>query len=101
MKGNFNTIIDSDIPVLVDFWAEWCQPCRVQSPIVEQVAGELGDKVKVIKIDVDKNPGISGRYQIRSIPTLILFKNGGISWRKSGLTSREELVSILSSYSPR
>ena len=72
MKGNFNTIIDSDIPVLVDFWAEWCQPCRVQSPIVEKVAGELGDKVKVIKIDVDKNPGISGRYQIRSIPTLIL-----------------------------
>ncbi len=101
MKGNFNTIIDSDIPVLVDFWAEWCQPCRVQSPIVEQVAGELGDKVKVIKIDVDKNPGISGRYQIRSIPTLILFKNGGILWRKSGLTSREELVGILSSYSPR
>ena len=101
MKGNFNTIIDSDIPVLVDFWAEWCQPCRVQSPIVEQVAGELGDKVKVIKIDVDKNPGISGRYQIRSIPTLILFKNGGILWRKSGLTSREELAGIISSYSPR
>ena len=95
MKGNFNTIIASGTPVLVDFFAEWCGPCKVQSPILVDIARELKGKVKVIKIDVDRNPEIAGRYQIRGVPTLILFKNGHIIWRQSGVADKSNLSGIL------
>jgi len=85
MRGNFNSVIQLHIPVLVDFHAAWCAPCKSQSPILVELSRELNGKLKVIKIDVDKNPEIASRYQIRSVPTLALFKNGQSLWRQSGL----------------
>jgi len=98
MKGNFNVIINSATPVLVDFFAEWCGPCKVQSPILIEIARELGDKIKIIKIDVDKNPEIAGRFQIRGVPTLVLFKGGQTLWRQSGVTDKATLLRILKAH---
>ena len=98
MKGNFNKLIDSDIPVLIDFHAEWCGPCKVQSPILAEIARELSGKIKVVKIDVDKNQEIANRFQIRGVPTLALFKKGQSLWRQSGLVDKMQLMSILNSY---
>jgi thioredoxin 1 len=95
MKANFDSIINSYTPTLIDFFAEWCGPCKVQSPILKEMAGELGGKVKVIKIDVDKNSEIASRYQIQSVPTLILFKNGKAVWRQSGLLTKPQLYTVL------
>lgn len=95
MKGNFNSIINSDTPVLVDFFAEWCQPCKVQSPILHEIAREQQGKLRVIKIDVDKNQEIAARFQIRSVPTLVLFKNGTIVWKNSGVMSKQQLTEIV------
>jgi thioredoxin len=95
MKGNFNDIINSDKPVLVDFYADWCQPCKIQSPILQEVARDLNEKVKVIKIDVDKNQDISWRYQVQSIPTIILFKNGTVKWRQVGVTPKQQIVNAV------
>lgn len=98
MKGNFNSIIQSRVPVLVDFSAEWCSPCKVQSPILVEIARELNGKLKVIKIDVDKNPELAARYQIRGVPTLALFKEGSLLWRQSGLVDKATLTGILKNY---
>ena len=95
MKGNFNKLIDSPVPVLVDAYAEWCGPCKVQSPVLKEVASELGDKVRVIKVDVDKNPEIANRYQIRGVPTVMIFKNGEMKYRQAGLHSKPQLMSVL------
>ncbi len=98
MKGNFNNIINGDLPVLVDFSAEWCGPCKAQTPIIKEVAKALKGKVRVIKIDVDKNPAISQRFQIRGVPTLGLFKNGNLVWKQSGLQSKPQLLNIVNQY---
>lgn len=98
MKGNFNSIIQSGIPVLVDFHAEWCGPCKVQSPILVELTRELSGKIKVIKIDVDKNQDIASRFLIRSVPTLALFKNGQLVWRQSGLMDKNQLKTTLQSH---
>jgi len=95
MKGNFETIINDTKPVIVDFHALWCGPCNVQSPILKELATELGERVKVIKIDVDQNNAISSQYQIQSVPTLIVFKNGKPVWRQSGVVSKANLYNIL------
>lgn len=95
MKANFNTIINDTKPVIVDFHALWCGPCKVQSPILKELATELGDRVRVIKIDVDQNQQLAGLYQIRSVPTLIVFKNGQILWRNSGVVSKNQLLGVL------
>ena len=95
MKGNFETIINDSRPVIVDFHALWCSPCKIQSPILKEVATELGDSVKIIKIDVDQNNEIAGRYNVQSVPTLIIFKNGKLIWRQSGVVSKSQLKSIL------
>jgi thioredoxin 1 len=83
------------MPVLVDFYADWCQPCKVQSPILQELAREMNDKVKVIKIDVDKNQEVALKYQVQSIPTLILFKDGQIKWRRAGVTPKGSIASVL------
>jgi thioredoxin 1 len=99
MKANFNSIISDSKPVIVDFHALWCGPCKVQSPILKELADELGDRVRVIKIDVDQNPEISGRFQIRSVPTLMVFKNGQTLWRHSGVVTKNQLKDILRQHS--
>jgi thioredoxin 1 len=98
MKGNFDTIINENRPVIVDFHAVWCGPCKTQSPVLKQIAEELGERVKVIKIDVDQNPEIAGRYQIQSVPTLLIFKNGKIIHKQAGVHSKAQLMAILHSY---
>lgn len=95
MKANFNSIINDTKPVVVDFHALWCGPCKAQSPILKDLATELGDLVRVIKIDVDQNPAIAGQYRIQSVPTLIVFQKGQILWRHSGVVSKNQLLSIL------
>ena len=95
MKGNFDSIINENRPVIVDFHAVWCGPCKTQSPILKQVAEELGDSVKVIKIDVDQNPEIANRYQIQSVPTIMIFKNGKIIHKQAGVHTRKQLKDIL------
>jgi len=98
MKGNFNSIINGELPVLVDFHAEWCQPCKVQAPIIQEVAAALKNKLRVIKIDVDANRLVSTRYHISAVPTLALFKKGEIVWRESGLLSKNQLIANLSKF---
>lgn len=93
-KQSFSTLINQpEQPVLVDFHATWCGPCQTLAPIVEEFAKEMSGKLKVIKVDVDKNQAAASKYNIRGIPTLVLFKNGKIVWRKSGLMTKRDLAS--------
>ncbi len=92
---SFNDIIKGSKPVLVDFSAEWCGPCKMMAPILKDVAQKIGDKARIIKIDVDRNPSVAQKYQIMSVPTLIIFKNGQIQSRQSGVMQTDELVSML------
>lgn len=95
MKGNFNKLINGDKPVLIDFHAEWCGPCKMQSPILKELSDAVDGKVRIIKIDVDKNQNIAQRYQVRGVPTLALFKNGAIVWKESGVKSKQQLLDII------
>ena len=90
--SDFNTIINSDKPTLVDFFATWCGPCKTMAPIVDETKNILGDKANVLKVNVDNNRAVSMKYNIRSIPTMVIFKNGEIVWRKPGVTSSKDLV---------
>jgi thioredoxin 1 len=92
---------DSDVlksaePVVVDFWAEWCGPCRMIAPALEEISGQLGDKVKIVKLNVDENPAVAAKYGIMSIPTLLLFKNGEIADRQVGAAPKQKLHAWIS-----
>ncbi|WP_416440648.1 thioredoxin [Leeuwenhoekiella sp. A16] len=99
MKTNFGSITDSETPVLIDFFATWCGPCQTLAPILSDVKKELGDAVKIIKIDVDKNQVLAQKFQVRGVPTLMLFKDGKQLWRQSGVLSRADLKQIIQSHS--
>lgn len=98
MKSNFSEIIKDDKPVLVDFYADWCGPCKMLAPILKDAKSELGDGVKIVKIDVDKNEALAGKYQVKGVPTLILFKNGEQLWRQSGVLQKAEIVKLIKSH---
>jgi len=96
--ANFAEIINGDTPVLVDFYADWCGPCKMMAPVLEQLKGEVKGKATILKVDVDKNQKASTKYGIQSIPTMILFKNGQILWRHSGTAGLQQLKSVIESH---
>ena len=93
--SNLDTIIKSEKPVLIDFFATWCGPCKMLGPVLKEVKDSLGDRVSIIKIDVDKNQQISSQYQVRGVPTMILFQNGKQLWRQSAVLTKEEIIKII------
>lgn len=99
MKADFKNILQSEKPVLVDFFANWCGPCKTLAPILKQIKQELGDAIKIVTIDVDKNAQLASKYQIRGVPTMLLFKNGNQVWRQSGLIEKESIVKIITTHS--
>ena len=96
--NKFRDIIAGDTPVLVDFFAEWCGPCKMMKPVLEKLKKKMGNKIIILKIDIDKNISLSSEYRIQSVPTLVLWKQGEIIWRQSGALSLNELEQILLSY---
>lgn len=92
---DFEKLINSDKPTLVDFYATWCGPCKMQSPILEQLKTKVGDSANIIKIDVDRNEELARKYRIQSVPTLIVFRNGEVRWRGSGLHQADDLLTHL------
>lgn len=94
---SFSEIIKGDRPVLVDFYADWCGPCKMMAPVIEQFSHEMGDKVRILKVDVDRNPKAAAAYQIQGVPTFILFKKGNIVWKQAGAVPIHMLRQAVSS----
>jgi thioredoxin 1 len=99
MKSSFKDIITSEDVVLVDFFGTWCGPCQTLIPILKDVKDELGDAVKIVKVDIDKNQELATKYQVRSVPTMILFKDGVPKWRQSGVLQKKDIVNVIETHS--
>ncbi|TXD49723.1 thioredoxin [Polaribacter sp. IC073] len=97
--SKFSELINQEKPVLVDFFAEWCGPCKTMSPILKEVKDSLGEKIAIIKIDVDKNQSLAAKHQVKGVPTFILYKAGKQVWKQSGMVQKKDLVSIINSFS--
>ena len=97
-RDNFTELIQSETPVLIDFSAEWCGPCKMMAPVLTKLKEMVGDEVRIIKIDVDKNPLTATTYHIQGVPTLMLFRKGEVLWRKSGVMSAEQIKQIIEQY---
>ncbi|QNM85157.1 thioredoxin [Polaribacter pectinis] len=97
--SKFSEIINQEKPVLVDFFAEWCGPCKMMSPVLKQVKDEFKDKISIIKIDVDKNQSLAAKYQVKGVPTLVLYKAGKQVWRQSGMVQKTDLVAVINNFS--
>lgn len=95
---SFDDIIKSEKPVLVDFFATWCGPCKMMHPILEELHEKIGDKARIIKVDIDKNEQLASVYNVRSVPTLMLFKNGKMEWRTAGVQSAETLEQVINQF---
>lgn len=95
---SFNEMINSNRPVLVDFFATWCGPCKMMQPILQEVKGMVGDSASIIKVDVDKNPEVASAYSIQGVPTLMIFKNGKTLWRQSGVIPAKQLAQLIQQY---
>ena len=98
INTKFNNIINSKIPVLVDFYADWCAPCKQVTPILKVVKESLKEQVRIIKVNVDNNPAIATKYKIRNIPTLIIFKEGDLKWKGAGVRPANEIVTVFRQY---
>ncbi len=96
--ASFNELINQDVPVLVDFKADWCQPCKMMAPVLKEVKKNFKEQIKIIKIDIDQNPAVAQKFAVRGVPTLILFKKGISVWRQSGVIMANQLNPIISSY---
>lgn len=95
MNDSFSNLIQSEKPVLIDFFATWCGPCKMLSPILKEVKDSLGDRISIIKVDVDKNQELAAMQQVRGVPTMMLYQNGKQLWRQSGVLSKEEIIKII------
>jgi thioredoxin 1 len=94
-RSSFSQMINSETPVLVDFYADWCGPCKMMTPVLKKLKKKMGDSLNIIKVDVDKNPKAAAKFNVRGVPTLILFRNGNIIWHQAGAIQESQLFSII------
>jgi thioredoxin 1 len=100
-KESFSDVINGDTPVLVDFFAEWCGPCKMMIPVLQQLRDQMKGSIRILKLDVDKNPTMANAFQVRGVPTLVLFHQGSIRWRQSGLVAANVLENIIRQHLPQ